>query len=68
MLALAQMEPAVGPSHADLAKILMEYQEVLRNSGHKAEAANAAAIQLSFVPQIPDRRHAVDWRDLKSPE
>ena len=68
-LALVEVESAVGPWHPYIANILVDYQEVLGKTGHKAEAASAAAraaaIRSSFARQVPDRRHAVDWRDLK---
>ena len=68
-LALDEMEAAVGPEHPDVAKILEDYQEVLRKTGQKQEAIaaakRAAAIRLAFTRHTSDRRRVVDWRDLR---
>lgn len=67
--ALAEMEAAVGPRHPDVARILDDYQEVLRKTGKKAEAVaaseRASAIRSAFAHHTNEQGASVDWRDLR---
>jgi tetratricopeptide (TPR) repeat protein len=66
---LEEMETAVGPAHPDVARVLEDYERVLRKAGRKAEARNAAkraaVIRSSFAWQDNATRLTVDYRDLK---
>ena len=66
--ALDEMTIAVGPIHPEIAMILETYSQVLRKSGHKAEAKSAAAraaeIRSVFDLQSNRKGFTVDSRDV----
>jgi tetratricopeptide (TPR) repeat protein len=67
--ALTEMEAAVGPEHPDVGRILDDYREVLRATGQKAAAKQAArraaAIRSAFAAQTNSSGMTVNWRELK---
>ena len=67
--ALAEAEASVGSDHADTARVLEFYGQVLRRIGRKAEAKNAAeravAIRAGTASQTNENGFTVDWLDSR---
>jgi tetratricopeptide (TPR) repeat protein len=67
--AMEEMITAVGPKHAEIAVILERYSQVLRKSGRKADAKQAAGraaeIRSAFDFETNRNGFTVDWRDAR---
>jgi tetratricopeptide (TPR) repeat protein len=67
--ALREMEMAVGPEHPDVAKILDAQAAVLKGTGKKGlareAASRAATIRAAFPGETKVLGATVDWLDLK---
>jgi tetratricopeptide (TPR) repeat protein len=65
--ALTEMEETVGTAHPDVARILVDYAIVLRETGDKARSRDAArraeSIRSAFAAQ--DGSGTVGWRELR---
>ena len=71
--ALDEMQSSVGRNHPDIAAILEKYSQVLKRSGLKAEAQDAAdraaRIHAAFDFQTNRNGLTTDWRDdIRPPE